>query len=811
MTASNYKKISTLNDEIDLKLFLYIARKNFIYLALLLAIAFTGSYLFLRYTPPIYQASSIIQISSDVDKKNIMPASGFYDDDIAKKIELLRSSIFLQRALSKLPLETSYFNKGKFLNYELYKSTPFIVESRISNPAIYNNPIYLDFLNDSSAVLSYKINGDNQKKQDIKIGVWEELPEFAIKIRIVNYASIKDHQSLFSRNSHFFILNNPENIVTSYVGNIRISVLNAAAKTIRITCDGENAQKTSDIVNIIAEEFNIYDLEKKAESANNILTFIDKQVYAVYDKLTESELELESFRKKHDISESSIIGISPMQDRLNEFHNQLISLEMELSIYSDIENTLKQKDNIDIYKLISVLAVVDFKNNISNMLKSLHDLLLEREKLLYEVTPSSRQISSIDYQIDIQKKYLIESISSIKTSIETRKKDVEDKIESYSKFLSSQPSKYSIIEYTRLQRIYSINEKFYNQLVEKQAEYSIAIAGFVPQSIILEKSRTPGAPISPKPKSIYISSLLTAFLLGAGLIFIKYLFYNEIPSLNDIIKHTDTPILGVIPKYKSVIPQNQLLVLHKPKSIIAEALRSIRTNLQFIDNSPGSKLIAVTSTISSEGKTFLAMNLAGILAFSNKRVIVIDLDMRKPKIHHGFGVENKHGVSTILSGIDGYENCIKQSKVKNLDFITAGPVPPNPSELILGNSMDELINNLKEKYDFVIVDNPPVGIVTDGMKSVMMADYPIYVFKANYSKRIFIQNVNRLVAENKIPNLSIVLNSVDKQYSSYGYDKGYAYGYYGDYGYDYYDENKNVSFASFKKVFSVLQFKLKKK
>ncbi|NLF42208.1 MAG: CpsD/CapB family tyrosine-protein kinase, partial [Bacteroidales bacterium] len=188
---------------------------------------------------------------------------------------------------------------------------------------------------------------------------------------------------------------------------------------------------------------------------------------------------------------------------------------------------------------------------------------------------------------------------------------------------------------------------------------------------------------------------------------------------------------------------------------------------------------------SGEGKTFFAMNLAGILAFSDKKVIVIDLDMRKPKIHLGFNVENQKGVSTILSGIDNVESCIQSSRVRNLDFITAGPVPPNPSELILKPNMDEMIAYLKNNYDFVIVDNPPVGIVTDGMKSILMADYPIYVFKANYSKRVFIQNVNRLIEDSNLHNMSIVLNAVDREYSSYGYDKGYAYGYYGGYGYGY--------------------------
>ncbi len=811
MTTNQNKKISVLNDEIDLKLFLFIAKRNILFPIIFILLAVAGSYVYLRYTPPIYQASSILQITTDDQKSTILPSTNIYEDNIAKKIELLRSSVFLNRALSKLPLKVGYYSKGRVLNFELYKSSPFYVEYKIKNSQIYGEPVSIDFASNDTAIISYSLNGDSQRKQEISIGEWFSMPDFDVKVNVVNFNAIRDHQNIFSRNSYFFVINNPDKIVATYSNKINISVLNSAAKTIKINYQGTNAQKTSDIANIIAEEFNLYDLEKNAESANNILSFIDKQLELVFEKLTESELELEQFKQEHDISENISYSISPLQDRLNEFQNQLISLEIELSVYDEIEKNLISEDEVDIYRLIAILAGIDFKNNISGMLTSLHDLLLEREKLLYEVTQSSSQIAALDYQIEIQKKFLIESINILKSNIESRKEEIESKIEKYSQLLSYEPEKYNSLEYSKLQRVYTINEKFYNQLIEKKAEHSISLAGFVPQSIILESSDIPGQPISPKPKSIYISSLLAALFLSIGLIFVRYLFYNEIPSLNDIIKHTDTPILGIIPKYKSDIPKSKLLVVNRPKSIIAEALRSIRTNLQFIDNSPGSKLIAITSTISSEGKTFFALNLAGIIAFSQKKVIVIDLDMRKPKIHYGFNVDNKCGVSTILSGIDSIDNCIRQSKVKDLDFITAGPVPPNPSELILNQRMDEMISALKTKYDYVIVDNPPVGIVTDGMKSIIMADYPIYIFKANYSKRVFIQNVNRLVSENKIPNLSIVLNSVDKQYSSYGYEKGYAYGYYGDYGYDYYDENGSGSFSSFKKVFNFFQYLLKKK
>jgi tyrosine-protein kinase Etk/Wzc len=796
MAGEPTKKISVLNDELDVKLFIYIAKRNILFPIAFIAMAIAGSYLYLRYTPPVFQTSAILQLGGESQANRFLSTVNIYEDDMAKQIELVRSSVFQQRALSSLPLNISFFTKGRVLNNELYKNTPFRVEARVKNSALYGTPINIDFIDRNKVLISYTINGQSQQRREFQAGRFTSLPDLDITVDVMNQRIYEEQQSVFTRNPYFFVLNNPETAISKYSPNIKINVLNAAARTILISNTGTNAQKASDIVNAMAEEFNVFDLEKKAESANNILEFIDRQLDVVFDQLAESEMELDGFKKEHNIDETTITPLPALHARIGDYENQIVMLELEDRIFTEIEQSLNAEEDIDIYKLIAFLSGSEFRGTISNLLRALQEQLMERERMLYEVTPNSRQIEALDYQISIQKRLLIESINALKNNIRSRIADLEGKIGDFEMTLASRSTRFNMIEFSRLQRIYSINERFYNQLVEKKAEYSISRAGFVSQSIILERSRPPSQPISPIARNVYLSSLAAIFL-GAGIILLKYLFYNEIPSLHDILKYTNSPVLGVIPKYKSEIPPNQLLVLKKPKSLIAESLRAIRTNLQFINNEPGSKLVAVTSTISGEGKTFFAMNLAGILAFSDKKVIVIDLDMRKPKIHLGFNTENVKGVSTILSGIDQVDDCIKPSRVKNLDFITAGPVPPNPSELILTSRMDYLVGYLKERYDYVIIDNPPVGIVTDGMKSVLMAEYPIYIFKANYSKRIFIQNVNRLVSESNISKLSIVLNAVDREYSSYGYDKGYAYGYYGGYGYGYYEESMSAPSKTF--------------
>lgn len=342
------------------------------------------------------------------------------------------------------------------------------------------------------------------------------------------------------------------------------------------------------------------------------------------------------------------------------------------------------------------------------------------------------------------------------------------------------------IEYARLERVYNSNEKYYTMLLEKRTEYAISKAGFVSETRVLQRARIPMEPISPNPLIIYLAGASLAIFVILLMIAIRYLTHNEITDVSDLARQINPSIglLGIIPKYSKNIPMSQLIIDKNPKSVMAEAFRSIRTNLDFFDSESDKKVIAVTSTISGEGKTFVAINLGGIIAFGGKKVIILDLDMRKPRIHKGFNTTNEYGISTLLSGRDQLGNIIKKSELEGLHFITAGPVPPNPSELIINGRLQETLKLLKEQYDVIIIDNPPVGLVTDGISNLKLADYPIYVFRSEYSKKNFVFNVNRIFAENKIKNLTVVLNGMDlnrPRYGGYGRGYGYTYGY--GYGY----------------------------
>ena len=277
------------------------------------------------------------------------------------------------------------------------------------------------------------------------------------------------------------------------------------------------------------------------------------------------------------------------------------------------------------------------------------------------------------------------------------------------------------------------------------------------------------------------------FILGFANLFYKFLTFNEINLLDDLVKllpdHVTT--LGGVPLVKNDMQYSQLLAFDFPKSQLAESFRNIRTNLNYIKTTY--QTIAITSSISGEGKTFVALNLAGILAMSGKKTILIDLDLRKPKIHLGFNVQNDKGMSGLIINQYPISECIQKSNLELLDFITAGPIPPNPSELIISESFKEKLAELKTMYDIIIIDNPPVGLVSDGIKNLTDADIPIYVFKSHYSKRTFIKKIDDLFEMQQLKSLNVILNGVKSTRKGgsygYGYGYGYTYGYgYGSYG-----------------------------
>ena len=796
------RKISNLNDEFDLKLFLKVAKRNSAWIVLFFIISFLMAFLYLRYTYPIYEAKTVIQIAlADKNSKLLLDKEFSTQSDISSKIELLKSPTFLDRVFNKLPLDIGYFQIGNVLNYEMYRSSPFEIDYHNPTNELFNIPVYISFTDENNVTVSVNIN-NKENVYRIKTDKWQRLPMLdSIKVNVKNYEKIRKDMLGLNENPYYFILSKPENLVRTYSANLEVITENDAAGTIKMVFHERSPAKAADICNTIAEEFKVYDIEKQAESSLNTIRFVDDQLKIIYDELYDSEVNLQDFKTKNRLNDET--PLPDFNTRINDLESKLNNLEVEESGLRTIQKAVTDNRDIDIYQLISLLAGSRSEGMISTLLNDLRGQLSRLEALKYSNTPNASSVAQIEYQIKIQRKMIVEAILAVQKSINDQKEEIESRVENYENEVRDGALNFDRIEFVRLQKLNQINEQYYNKLVTIKSELTIANAGITSENTILEASATPVFPFFPSRKLVALSALIGWLIVSLGLIIVRYLFHNEITSLNEIMKYLEVPMLGIVPNYKDTIPISQLLVDKKPKSIIAESLRSIRSNLEFLSQSDGPKVLAITSTISGEGKTFVALNLAGIIAFSEKKVIILDLDMRKPKIHVGFGVPNDKGMSTILINRNSIDECVFKSSLNNLDFITAGPVPPNPSELVISSRMLEVINELKTKYDVIVIDNPPVGLVTDGIRVFKIADYPIYVFRENFSKRNFVQNVKKLMRDNNIKNLSVILNSVDIKRSGYGYsgvyDYDYGYGY--GYGFGYYDEDIRREKFSIKEFF----------
>jgi tyrosine-protein kinase Etk/Wzc len=774
----DYKsRLVNFSNEFDLGLFLYIFKRSLAWLLAGIVVSALLAFLYLRYSQVVYEARSVVQITeSDNSTRVINMDVSSEENGVEAKMEQMRSKLLISRTIQQLPLRVSYFAEGQVLSNEHYQYSPYKIELiELISPDVQDSKIQIVFTSPGQYELEY---GGN-KYSNLMVNQEVQTPDFKIKTIVENWEELVASMSDYAL---YFRINSMNALVNRFYQNLEVRILNKTAKTVELSFRDNNPFIARDFVRAHANEFIAFDLEKRKKSDQSVLDYLNEQIDTVFVRLKESESDLNSYKQRNKINDLEVVS-EHYFDRMSSFENDLVNIDMEQGLLEEVKKlTKKNTTEIEVYNLLPLIAGSRYEAALSKQLDKLYILLSDKEEALYSVTPASDQIKSLDYQIGVQKELILQSIDALKGQLMARKQNLSGKLNQAEGDYYTIPAKE--LEFARLRRLFQINEKYYTLLLEKAIEYQISKEGFVSNNQILEEARVPSAPLYPKRQMVWVTFLLAGLLLGLIVITIRYLLHNKITSLHEVNKVANASIstLGVIPRMKEDIPNSMVLVHKNPRSLLSESFRSIRTNLQFIKNTEGPKLITITSTIAGEGKTFVALNLAGIIAYSGKRVIVCDLDMRKPKIHKGFQTENQEGMSTLLIGRSSLDKTIRKSELENLDFITAGPIPPNPSELIIGEPMQHLLEELKKKYDVIILDTPPVGLVTDGILLMKQADYPLYVFRADYSKKQFIQVADRLINENEI-QLSVVLNAVDmdrNKYSdrySYGYGYGYGYGY----------------------------------
>ncbi|MBC7425455.1 MAG: polysaccharide biosynthesis tyrosine autokinase, partial [Bacteroidia bacterium] len=580
----------------------------------------------------------------------------------------------------------------------------------------------------------------------------------------------------------FFRINSKAAVVDYLLANLRVDAISEEARTIAISFSDYNINKATTIVNAYDTVYLKQTIEKKLKSQEQTLGFIEGQIQKTADKLEEYENYIEQFKKVSG-SATPVIEFTTLTGQLSAL--ELKKEEVNNSVAS-INNILKfvekEEDTENIYPLMLGIE----NQQIIKSIDELNDLYKKRKLLKLSQKEITMPYKTVELEISIAKSQLLNYVSETKKFIAEQTAELNRKIGALKGEFNGLPAKET--ELNRLERFNRLYEKFYISLIEKQVEYQITKAGTVPEFTILSEAYASPVPIYPDVKKVWIFFLLGGIIPIAGYWIIRYYFLNVIYSQKQVENKVKAPILGMIPTFKKKMSVSTLVVDKNPKSAISESLRSIRSNSDFMLSKKSKQMFGVTSTISGEGKTFFAINFAAILASADKKVVILDLDMRKPKIHQGFNVTNTVGISSILSGMANWRDAVKHSTFKNLDYITAGPIPPNPHELLLKKEFDILIESLFEDYDVIMADNPPIGLVTDANTVFKKCDLSIYVVRAGYSKETVIENINSLYKSKNYTNLSVVINDVNRT-NTYGGQFGYGSGY----GYGYYEDEKNTS------------------
>jgi capsular exopolysaccharide synthesis family protein len=772
-------QLNSAGQQLDYKRYLLLVLRYW-YVVLISLLLFLGwGYYKNKYSPRTYQVAMTLLIKENQGQENsaallfnnplIKPTINYYNEPY-----LLKADPLVAEVVQKLGFTTSYFLQGNIKTTEIFPGPAIVFTADTINGSFlpYGSRFWFQILNKRQFKLKQYSEDESafdENEAIYEFGSW-------VKLDGQNVLVDKNTSTLYSEaNQQPYIIqfNHPASLTAEYTSKLNIIWVEEGAAVLSLSTIGEIPEKEIYFLNALSQAYIEKELTRKNQNASNTINFISDQLVQIGDSLDNIEQRLQNFKQEN-------IGVG-LGDRANVLFEKLQGLELEknrivlkekyFNYISDyISKGLEATDLI----VPSSLGIED--PILNNLIDQLVKLQLQKEELKRSTQASNPILQTIDERIGDLKQNLLKSIDAQRGSTDISRKSVNQEITLLERDIRQLPR--SEREYINIQRVYKLSESLYNYLLEKRAEASITRASATSDISIVNPPKQVSGAITPDVRGNYTKSFMLGVGIPLGLLFLLFYFNNKIQSKEDLKKYTSIPLLGVV-GHNPV--NNNLAVTSKPKSAIAESFRAIRSNLNFFTphSNSGAKVFLITSSISGEGKTFCSMNLASVFAYSGLKTLIVGADMRKPKIYQDFGLSNETGLSNYLAGVAAYTDIIQPTSVQHLDLISGGIIPPNPSELLLGQRMQELIKLLSAAYDVVIIDSPPHGLVTDSLLLMPFVDHTIYVVRQTYTTISLLRNIEGEYSSGRLKNISILLNDVKASRDGYGY------------GYGYYEEDEN--------------------
>ncbi|WP_224746227.1 GumC family protein [Mucilaginibacter glaciei] len=772
-----------------------------------LAVFILASNLYLWYTPKTFATSGIMKLeekkSEIADLSNIITAgSERGTSKIQSETSVIQSRTVILNAVRDLDYQISFYVEGRVRTSELYPLRPLEIEKlTFDSVNFYRDLITFKPVNKSTFNLTYKIAGNEVSKNYI----------YNNPVTIGPTAFVIKKPGYLNKNSVFlFRFNVPEDLVGRVQSNLRTAETVKYSNILSLQLTDANPQFAADALNAIMKEYLIYDRSRKTQSASQMINFIDGQLKFLSTEVKGAEKSIEQFKQKNKLMEVSSKADGVLT-KAKDLESQQSLLKLQLVAIEDLKQQInKDKNNVNLNLNIGG-GTLD--QALTAAVEKLDILLSQRAELSKTYTGNSTQIQEINRAILQIKNNALIALNGNSNSLSRSISYINSQLALLNQEISVLPG--AERDLISLKRDFDINEKVYSFLSEKKLEAQISRSGILPGATIIEQASPNYWPVAPNERDIQRSAIIFGLVTGLGLIILIRILNPYIYDKETIESLTTVPILGVIRKFPNLIDEDnaQALAISKPKSIFAESVRSVRTNLNFLASDKKRKIICVTSEVAGEGKSFVSYNLASTLSLIDKKVILIAADLRRSKLHRTFKVPNDIGLSNYLSHQNELDDVILNSSQTNFDFIVSGPVPPNPSELLHTQRMKDLIDELCTRYDIVMLDTAPIGLVSDAIPVIRLSDINIFVIRSGKSKFNAATIPQRIAHEYNLDNTVIVLNAYaeDILHSRYyttkftGSNYGSSYYYYSDYsGYEasgYYTDEEKEKWWNFKRWF----------
>ena len=753
--------------------------------------------IYLRYTTPLYQSTAKLLIKDDDNGSSRRGSSlqnitnlGTISNSagIDNEMEILSSHSIAEDAIRDLKLYVSYTTEGKVKDVITYRDQPLVVDIDAAHLDRLNRPINLNITKNGS---SFVVNGTYSVPTD------EENSEgpFSINKKFTSLpATIPTRAGIITINSNngrtlhegqvlkVSILS-PKMASDKYVGELKIGQSGKGTSILQLQLTDEVPQRSLDYLKQLAIVYNRQANEDKNAVAHQTEKFINSRLEKINAELGKTEGELQNYKQKNGMVELKMNASNSVSNQ-NTSEQKLAEMETQIELFNTIAREVESSSR-NLTQVIPSNVGLDDESSTS-LINKYNELVLERNRLLRSASESSPVVEPLTDQIRDLNVNIRRAIAAARKNLQIQRDAVLAQVTKYTDQVEETPQQERML--TQIGRQQEVKSGLYLMLLQKREENSISLAATADKGRLIDDPQLNGK-VSPNSTYIMLIALVIGLAIPVLIILIIQFFRYKIEGHDDVARLTKLPIIADIAIASNSAKGKADIVVHENQNNqMEEIFRSLRTNLQFMLHE-GEKVVLFTSSTSGEGKTFTAANLSVSFGLLGKKVILVGLDIRRPRLAEQFGInDHKHGITNLLvkdnPNREDVEAQILPSGVnKNLDLLMAGPVPPNPAELIARNSLDTIIEILKEKYDYIMIDTAPVGLVTDTLQIARVTNVSVYMCRADYTPKASFAMINSLAKEEKLPNMAMVLNGVDMSKRKYSYYYGYAkYGKYGRYG-----------------------------